>query len=173
MENEFDKKTIDSVAKIDMTVNDDSSFLSPYSETGKPVISSEVAGFLENAATAFHPKEKITLTVHSTCIDDNEKEIYDRAIRNYFKLQLNDVKRDMRRKTVIATWFSTVGVFALAFMFLIGRLGVNDLWVECVDIFAWVFLWEAVDQFFIERSGLMLRKKRLDNFIDMKIIFDK
>ena len=157
-------------AKIDMTVNDDSDFLSPYAETGKPVISSEVAEFLENSANAFHPKEKITLSVHSDCIDDNEKIVYEKAIRNYFSLQLID--RSMRRKTIIATWFSVVGILALAFMFLISRLGINDLWTECVDIFAWVFLWEAVDQFFIERSGLMLRKKRLDNFIDMKIIFD-
>ena len=152
-------------AKIDMTVNDDSDFLSPYAETGKPVISSEVAEFLENSA-------KITLSVHSDCIDDNEKIVYEKAIRNYFSLQLNEIDRSMRRKTIIATWFSVVGILALAFMFLISRLGINDLWTECVDIFAWVFLWEAVDQFFIERSGLMLRKKRLDNFIDMKIIFD-
>ncbi len=158
-------------AKIDMSINDDSSFLSPYAETGKPIISSEVAGFLENAANAFHPKEKIVLTIHSTCIDENEKTVYDNAIRNYFKLRQKDVNRDMKRKTVIATWFSIVGIVALAFMFLIGRLGVNDLWVECVDIFAWVFLWEAVDQFFIERSGLLLKKKRLDNFINMEIIF--
>ena len=159
-------------AKIDMTVNDDSDFLSPYAETGQPVISSEVAEFLENSANAFHPKEKITLSVHSDCIDDNEKIVYEKAIRNYFSLQLNEIDRSMRRKTIIATWFSVVGILALAFMFLISRLGINDLWTECVDIFAWVFLWEAVDQFFIERSGLMLRKKRLDNFIDMKIIFD-
>ena len=158
-------------AKIDMSVNDDSSFLSPYAETGKPIISSEVAGFLENAANAFHPKEKIVLTIHSTCIDENEKPVYDNAIRNYFKLRQKDVNRDMKRKTVIAIWFSIVGIVALAFMFLIGRQDINDLWVECVDIFAWVFLWEAVDQFFIERSGLLLKKKRLDNFINMEIIF--
>lgn len=158
-------------AKIDMSVNDDSSFLSLYAETGKPIISSEVAGFLENAANAFHPKEKIVLTIHSTCIDENEKPVYDNAIRNYFKLRQKDVNRDMKRKTVIAIWFSIVGIVALAFMFLIGRQGINDLWVECVDIFAWVFLWEAVDQFFIERSGLLLKKKRLDNFINMEIIF--
>ncbi len=160
-------------AKINMTVNDDSDFLSPYAETGKPVISSEVAEFLENSANAFHPKESITLTVHSNCIDDDEKIVYEKAIRNYFSLQLNEVNRSMRRKTIIATWFSVVGILALAFMFLISKPGINDLWVECVDIFAWVFLWEAVDQFFIERSGLMLRKKRLDNFIDMKIIFSE
>lgn len=167
------EQIIEQTAQINMTVNDDSNFLSPYAETGKPVISSEVAEFLENSANAFHPKEKITLVIHSGCIDENEKIVYEKAIRNHFSLQLNDVDRSMRRKTIIATWFSVVGILALAFMFLIGRLGINDLWVECVDIFAWVFLWEAVDQFFIERSGLMLRRKRLDNFINMEIIFEK
>lgn len=85
-------------AKINMTVNDDSDFLSPYAETGKPVISSEVAEFLENSANAFHPKERITLTVHSNCIDDDEKIVYEKAIRNYFSLQLNEVNQKHAQK---------------------------------------------------------------------------
>lgn len=160
-------------ARINMTVNDDSDFLSPYAETGKPVISSEVAEFLENSANAFHPKEKITLVIHSDCIDEEERGVYGQAIRNYFSLGCRDVERSMKRKTVISAWFSVVGIIALAFMFFIGRLGINDLWVECVDIFAWVFIWEAVDQFFIERGGLLLRKNRLDNFVNMEILFRK
>lgn len=157
---------------MNMTVNDDSAFLSPYAETGRPVISSEVAEFLENSANAFHPKERITLVIHSDCIDEREKSVYAQAICNYFSLGRKDVDRSMRRKTKIAIWFSIVGILALAFMFLVGRLGINDLWVECIDIFAWVFLWEAVDQFFIERGGLLLRRRRLDNFIAMDIVFD-
>lgn len=35
-----------------MTVLDDSNFLSPYSETNTPVISGEIAEFIENCANA-------------------------------------------------------------------------------------------------------------------------
>lgn len=54
-------------------------------------------------------------------------------------------------------------------MFVLDHIGVNSLWIEVIDIFAWVFLWEAVDLFFIERSHLLVRAKRLQNFIQMQI----
>lgn len=163
--NDFERETV----IIKMSVGDDSAMLSPYCETGKPVISSEVAEFLENSANGYHPKEKLSLEIASDCIDDTEKERYRQAIRNYFSLKYQDVKRGMRRKTVISIWFTIIGVLALALMFVLDGLKLNSLWIECIDIFAWVFLWEAVDQFFIERGGLLLRQKRLLNFINMDV----
>ena len=43
-----------------------------------------------------------------------------------------------------------VGVAALGSMFFAESFGVKQLWIECIDIFAWVFIWEAVDLQFIE-----------------------
>ena len=157
------------VTTIKMSIRDDSDMLSPYCETGKPVISSNVAEFLENSASGYHPKERLSLEIASNCIDDTEKERYRKAIRNYFALKYEDVKRDMRRKTIISVWFTIIGILALTLMFVLDGFNLDSLWIECIDIFAWVFLWEAVDQFFIERGGLLLRQKRLLNFINMDI----
>lgn len=156
-------------ATIKMTVKDDADMLSPYSETGKPVITSEVAEFLENSANGIHPNKSLLLEITSNCIDDTEKPRYKQAIRNYFSLKLKDTEIDIKRKTVISFWFAIIGVIALAFMFVMDWKNVNQLWLECVDIFAWVFLWEAVDQLFIERNGLLLKRKRLLNFISMDV----
>lgn len=156
---------------INMTVNDDQNFLSPYCESGMPVISSEVADFLINGANAFHPTEKLVLNVTSDCVDENEKIQYSSAIKNYFALKLNDVQRDLKRKTLISVVFTLIGIIALAFMFVCDARNVATLWIECIDIFAWVFLWEAVDQFFIERNGLLLLRKRYINLIEMPINF--
>lgn len=158
-------------ATIHMTVNDDSAFLSPYAETGRPVIATEVADFLENSANAYRPGEKLHLQIKSTCIDDEEKPRYTQAIANYFSLELEETNRNLKRKTVVSVIFTLIGILALAFMFVCGKRELNDLWIECIDIFAWVFLWEAVDQFFIERSPLLMRRKRLKNFTEMKITY--
>lgn len=48
---------------INMCVNNDNDFLSTYSLDGNPVISSEVASFLENSAKQFHTKEELTLNI--------------------------------------------------------------------------------------------------------------
>lgn len=164
-------KHLNVVNSINMTVNDDQGLLSPYCESGMPVISSDVADFLLNGANAFHPAEKLVLNVTSDCVDKNEQKQYASAIKNYFALKLNDVQRDLKRKTLIAVWFTIIGIVALAFMFICDAYNVANLWIECIDIFAWVFLWEAVDQFFIERSELLLLRKRYINLIQMPINF--
>ena len=56
-------------------------------------------------------------------------------------------------------------------MFVLSGLGAGAVWTECVDIFAWVFLWEAVDQFLIERKGVLLKMKRYYAFMNSRITF--
>ena len=47
----------DRIANINMTINNDDDFLSHFCETGKPLISTELADFIENSANDFHPNE--------------------------------------------------------------------------------------------------------------------
>ena len=60
---------------INMTVKDDSNFLSVFSQSDTPVINTEVAEFIENSTNSVLPKEQLTLRIHSDCIDDTEKAI--------------------------------------------------------------------------------------------------
>lgn len=158
---------------INLSVSNDDGFLSPYSSEGKPVISSEVAEFLENAVKAHSPKEKLILNVKGDCIDENERVQYAAAIKNYYSLKLKDEERERKNKTVVAAIFAFIGIIALAFMFYISERDVGEVWKECIDIFAWVFLWEAVDQFFIERGAVKVRRKRYQNFAEMEIRFER
>ena len=155
-----------------MTVLDDSSFLSPYSETSTPVISGEVAEFLENGANAARPNDRLELNVYSNCIDSDKQAQYDSAIRNYFTLKLSAEHRDLRRNNVVSLVFAIIGILGLTFMIICDQLlNMQQIWVEVIDIFAWVFLWEAVDQFFIERRKLIFNRKRLQAFTEMPITF--
>lgn len=166
------KKQEPTIHTINMTVLDDSDFLSPYSEINTPVISGDVAEFIENCANAAKLKDNFELHVHSDCIDAVKQERYDKAIRNYFSLKLNAEHHDLRRNNILSLVFAIVGILGLAFMIICDQLlDMKQIWVEVIDIFAWVFLWEAVDQFFIERRKLILNRRRLKNFTEMPIIF--
>lgn len=165
------KKLPDEIACLNLNITDDSDFLSPYSPSEKPLVSSDVADFLENSARAFHPRAKVGLTITGRCIDESEKSVYGDAIRNYFSLKLAETERDIKRKGFVSLIFAIIGVVALVFMIIYESFVNNAVWTECVDIFAWVFLWEAIDQFFIERSGLLLKRKRFENFVNMSVEF--
>lgn len=158
-------------ANLNIFVADDSDFLSVYSEENKPVISGEVADFTENLAKAYHPDQTFKINIKSSCIDEEEQPKYKEAFKNYYSSKLEEANRDLIRKTWIAAIFALVGIAALAVMFILSAMEINEIWKECIDIFAWVFLWEAVDQFFIERSGLLLVCKRYKRFIEAEINF--
>ena len=155
----------DRIANINMTINNDDDFLSHFCAFfGKALIGGELPNM-----QYFHPNEKLSLNIYSNCITDDEKVIYNQAIKNYFQLQLKDVIRSLKQKRIIAVSFSIVGIIALAFMFICSNMGIKQIWIECINIFAWVFIWEAVDLLFIEQNSLLIRRKRLINFIEMNI----
>ena len=162
-------KAADAMYQINMTVLNDNDFLSPYSPTDSPVISSDVADFLENSAENYLPKHKITLNIHSDCIDEQEQVAYDKAIRSYFSLKLQACKRDLKRNLIVSIIFTVIGIIGLAVMFLLDRFDVNGIWVEVIDIFAWVFVWEAVDQFFIERHKIARDARKYRAFTEATI----
>ena len=54
-------------------------------------------------------------------------------------------------------------------MFICSNMGIKQIWIECINIFAWVFIWEAVDTLFVQRANTLLKFRRIENFIAMDI----
>ena len=121
---------------INMTITDNSNFLSPYCQEGKPVISSEVADFLENCANEFHPKENFDLCITGKTLTEAEKTTYQEAIRNYYKLKLVDLVRTIKRKNTFGFFWILIGVITLSIMIVFTNLDLNKVMIECIDIFA-------------------------------------
>ena len=78
------KRDSDGNIIIDMTVSNDDDFLSVYSTSHTPVISTDVAAFIENSGHSISVRESIALHIHSNCIDDGEKMEYASAMKEYY-----------------------------------------------------------------------------------------
>lgn len=153
---------------IKMQVLNDDDFLSPFSMSEVPVINSDVADFIENSTINLPPKEKLRLIIHSDCIDDNEKILYDKAIKEYYQERYTSLRKELIRN-----------YFAVAIMFIVGAIiltisifKVNTLVKsEIIDIVAWVLIWEACDISFFTNRSLRIKEKRYKTYIDMEIVF--
>lgn len=159
-------------ATIKIIVQNDDSFLSPYCND-KSIISDEVADFLEYTCKPLRAKEQLAIQIYSNVIDENEKVIYQEAISNYYLSDYMENKLSLKRNVFISIIMAVIAVFALALMITLNAFEANEVFIEVIDIFGWVFMWEAVDIFFIERSILRLKKYRYLAFIDAKITFHK
>ncbi|MDD6800767.1 MAG: hypothetical protein PUE85_10195 [Firmicutes bacterium] len=154
---------------IDMTVKDDSDFLSVFSQSDTPVISSEVAEFIENSTNSILPKEQLTLRIHSDCIDDIEKELYKASIKEYYSEKCIANARELKRNNIVSLLLFLTGVLVLAIQMIFEYRLSSLIWAEVIDIAAWVFLWEAVDIRVFGNRSLRLKNKRYLSYLSMKI----
>ena len=154
---------------INMTVKDDSNFLSVFSQSDTPVISTEVADFIENSTNSILPKEQLTLRIHSDCIDDTEKEQYKESIKEYYSEKSIANARELKRNNIISLLLTLAGIFVLIVQLLFEYKLSSLIWAEVIDIVAWVFLWEAVDISAFGNRSLRLKNKRYLSYVSMKI----
>lgn len=150
---------------IDMTVKNDDDFLSVYSGSEAPIISSDVADFIENSTRSLPPQQAYTLRIHSNCIDDKEKIEYDSAIKEYYAEKYFANKKELRINRIIVLLLLMAGVLVLSLAFQVE----NHIWSEVIDIAAWVLLWEAVDIWAFKNRELNIKAKRCLAFMDMKV----
>lgn len=154
---------------VNMTVKDDSNFLSQFSVSDTPVISMDVAEFIENSTHLIPAGELLTLRIHSSCVDEQEQTIYEKAIKEYYAEKYLANERELKNNNRISLLLALAGIIVLALAILL-EYGANSvIWAEVIDIVAWVFLWEAVDiRAFINRS-LKAKRRRYLAYISMKV----
>ena len=74
---------------------------------------------------------------------------------------------EKRRLTLMALLMAFVGIAALTLMIGLEVTGNKTaIALEVIDIFAWVFLWEAVDIFFLQCTLLRFKQKRYLSLAD-------
>lgn len=156
---------------IHMTVKNDENFLSVFSESETPVISTEVAEFIENSTHSVPPRESLTLRIHSRCIDDREKVLYKKAIKEYYMEKYIANEQELKRNRLTVLLLTMAGVATLAAALLFDYHIGNAIWSEVIDIVAWVFLWEAVDIGVFENRMARSKKLRYLAFLSMKVAY--
>ncbi|KAF5031523.1 hypothetical protein DSECCO2_626900 [anaerobic digester metagenome] len=157
---------------IEMHVLDDRSFLSPYVGANGKVISSEATSFLDNSVVLpVTFKHGIIIHITSTCIDEQERTEYETAIRNRYRSRLMEQSQSMLRNTIYGIGMSIIGILILTFAIIMKYLDLGSIVLEVTYIAAWVFLWEAVDLLFLERSILRHEQAKALTLYEAKIVF--
>jgi len=157
---------------IRMNVSDDTNFLSVFSEDDTPVISDEVASFLETSTESVKSRDSLTLRIKSGCIDDVEKETYRRAIRAYYTQKYIASQRELAKNRTIAIFLAVAGILVLALALLVEYLHGSLIWAEVIDIVAWVFLWEATDLYFLASRKLKHDRRKYIAYVNMAVEFE-
>ncbi len=157
-------------AVVELRVLDDNSFLSPYSTVQCNVLSEDVSDFIEHSLGGIPLEKSLHFRICSDVITEEEQREYTKAIhRHYAKKYLDSCmeKKHLHKMAAIMT-FIAVAALSLMISFTAAGIG-NEVFTEIVDIFAWVFMWEAVDIFFLRCTLLRFKQQRYLRLADSKI----
>lgn len=157
---------------IRLNVADDSNFLSPFAVKGNPLISSETAEFL-NINIKHNLKDSgVKLIISSDEIDETEKAVYETAIKNYYRYEFTETAKELRRNLFSSIIMLIFSAFIFALAIILERTTQTSAVIRnMIDVFAWVFTWEAVDIFFFQRPKLYKEQKRNAAAIGAEIVF--
>lgn len=157
---------------VKINVSDDSDFLSPFSDNDDPVISEETAGFLIHSVKHLKTENHLHIKFSGNEISESEQPVYKKAIENYFYKELIESRRDIRSNTLRSVIMALFGILLFSIAIIMETLGVKPLWLNVMDVAAWVFVWEAVDLFFLERVELRARQLCNLKILTAKITFN-
>ena len=156
---------------VPMVVNDDSDFLSVFAETEAPLISADVADYIETKTDDIPADEQLTLRIRSNCIDAEEQQAYRTGIKEYYMSKFIYAEKELKQNTMLAGVLLATGLIALFLMNLVDATFGSYYWTEVVDIIAWVFIWESVDTFVFGTHEYKTLRARCVAYMDMNVEF--
>ena len=156
---------------VNVSVAEDDDFLSPYGDSENLVISEEMAGYLKNATNGIPVKDDLHFKIKCSDVNKHNESKFRMAIHNYYSNQFIEIERKLKFNA-----FGVLATFILALVFLgvwalLDHFHVVEVVTLIVEIVAWVFMWEAVDLFFFQRSYLRHKKNRILQLLNAKVSF--
>ena len=140
----------DNPSVIDVKIDTKEQLYSAYSYSGDK-LNGEFGEYVFEKAKGVPIKDDITIRIHSE--DDIDAEEVNRALKSHYRAEYKEAKKSVSRTTLISVIMTVLGIIALTALILINRFTDNFYITSIVEIAAWVFVWEAVDYFFLQRPA--------------------
>ena len=112
-------------------------------------LNSELGEYISDKAKEAPIKDEIKIKFHTA--DDVTAEEAEQTVKNHFRAAYKSTKKEIGRISVISLIMTLLGIVALTALILINHFTDNLYITSIVEIAAWVFIWEAVDYFFLQR----------------------
>lgn len=133
---------------IDVRVTAREQVFSPYSYSGDKLNLDFCDYIYEKAKNAPHSEDLSIRIFAEEQIDASE---IDRTLKSHYCSEYREANRELKRTGTISLIMTLLGVVTLAIMVLLNYFWDNFYVTTIVEIAAWVFVWEAVDYFFLQR----------------------
>lgn len=138
----------DEPSAINVGITSRDQLFSSYGYSGDK-LNTEFSEYVFDKAKDLPVGEDVRINIHTEeSIDAAE---VTQALKRHYRMQYKQAKKEFKRMTWISAVMTALGIIALTALILINHFTDNLYITSIVEIAAWVFIWEAVDYFFLQR----------------------
>lgn len=160
------KKNYDDV-EINIKIENSEQVFSKYSYDNKDILNKELSEYLWDNAKLVPAHKDLQLKFFCKC--NLYKTEVSSAIKSHYKREMIETKDEIKKANRFSFICIMLGIFSLIVLFFLCKLFNNYFIVTLCEITTWVFVWEAVDVYFLRRPGLIQKYKRLNKLYSSKI----
>ena len=164
------------IETINIKAESKAAIFSDYNYDSNEVLNSNIEEFLVEKVKNIPPKVNLRVKIFTDdCVDENEVKV---AYKNKFKGDFEELEQELKRNMLFAFTMLILGVLFMGFLILEMYFLNNYILSTILEIAVWVFVWEAVDSFFLERSSIRRKRYQLARlyYADLEVVtldFDK
>ena len=148
----------DGLAYISCNVRDYYDIIDIYSVEGYEWLNESFARFIETNAEYIPVEYPIVLEICGKAFTEQQKEVIDETIHDYYELKLGDKQIDLQNNTSQIITFLAVGVIATLIMMAMQVWKADSFVNEMIVILVWFFIWELCGMIFFDRNDLKEEK---------------
>ena len=134
---------------IDVKIESKEQLFSAYSYSGDK-LNTEFSEYISDKAKSVSIKEPIKIKIHTKT--DIEVADVEQSVKSHFCAEYKELKKEVNRLAIISFIMMLLGIIALTALILVECFTDNLYITSIAEIAAWVFIWEAVDIFFLQRA---------------------
>ena len=160
-------------AVVKINITDAESLLSVYNDDGMEIISEDTAEFIDNLTKPIPPKKDIQLQISCDSYTEDKESVYKSAITNYYVNEFAHRDEMLRDRVRVSGVLTLVSIICFMILFFMYKWNVPDIACVLMEVIAWVFAWETVDQFFLQRYFIKKKQYKELQIIYAKITFKR
>ena len=150
-------KSFNDIETINVKVKHEEEIYSGYNYDRNEVPNPALSDFLVEKAESLHKRSKLRIKIFSD-FSLEEHELFS-AIKNKFKGEFESYERKLKQTAIFSLVVLILGILFLGIFVLEEMFFHNVVLSIILEIASWVFIWEAVDSFFLERIALKEKRR--------------
>ena len=142
---------------IKLKIEQEDDLFSPF-DPDKELISEDVSEYLLNSFQRKRKSVKDTCVIRIISDAPLDKENVKKRLRDHFSGEIAEVKRSLKKLSIKTICLAVFGLIVLSLMFWLSANS-DSMFLEILDIIAWVSIWEATSIIVIQSYDFRKAKR--------------